>query len=45
VALADGLSGPIDWGCAGATATTAGNRGLVANVGTLLAKYAPSECR
>ncbi len=38
--------GAIDWACASATAGTATTR-LLANrtLGTLLAKYAPSECR
>ena len=41
------VTGSIDWGCASATNVTAGtNRGMPALVaGTLLAKYAPSECR
>jgi type IV pilus assembly protein PilA len=38
--------GTVDWACASAMATTAAGRGLGnANLGTLLAKYAPSECR
>ena len=38
--------GAIDWACTSATGTTAANRGLGnATLGTLLAKYAPSECR
>jgi len=38
--------GAIDWACASATGTTAGNRGLTSVVlGTLTAKYAPAECR
>ena len=38
--------GAIDWACTSATGTTAGNRGLAnATLGTLQAKYAPSECR
>lgn len=41
-----GVTGPVDWACSSTTATTAGNRGLVvAGLGTLPAKYAPSECR
>ena len=46
-ALAAGVTGPIDWACTSATATTAGTRGLTAAApGTPLpAKYAPSECR
>jgi len=44
-ALAAGASGAIDWACASTTKTTATARGLTATVGTMPAKYAPSECR
>lgn len=47
-ALAAGVTGAIDWACASTSAGTATTRGLVvadANLGTLPAKYAPSECR
>lgn len=38
--------GAIDWACASATQQAAANRALTSVVpGTLLAKYAPSECR
>jgi len=39
--------GAIDWACASATSATATARGLtsIAPGGSLLAKYAPSECR
>lgn len=38
--------GPIDWACASTTAYTAIARGLTSRtLGTLPAKYAPSECR
>jgi type IV pilus assembly protein PilA len=38
--------GAIDWACASFTHATATSRGLTSVVaGTLLAKYAPSECR
>jgi len=38
--------GAVDWACATLTATTAGNRGLTGVIlGTLPAKFAPSECR
>lgn len=38
--------GAIDWACASTTAATAEARGLVnRELGTLPAKYAPSECR
>lgn len=44
--VAAGAVGAIDWACASATSTTATARGLtVAANGTLLAKYAPGECR
>ena len=46
-ALADGVTGAIDWACTSSTATTAGTRGLVATAAAdpIPAKYAPSECR
>ena len=45
-ALADATPGAIDWACASASNATATARGLGAiNPGTLLAKYAPAECR
>jgi type IV pilus assembly protein PilA len=45
-APAAGAQGAIDWACASETAATASNRGLTnVNLGTLPAKYAPSECR
>jgi len=38
--------GAIDWACGSVTTQAAGNRGLASVVvGTLPAKYAPSECR
>lgn len=38
--------GAIDWACTSETGISAGNRGLTsAPLGTLPAKYAPSECR
>jgi type IV pilus assembly protein PilA len=45
--LAANSSGEIDWGCASFANTVGPARGLPANTtpGTLLAKYAPSECR
>ena len=46
-ALADGVTGAIDWACTSSTATTATARGLAAAAATdpMPAKYAPSECR
>ncbi|MGB4673934.1 MAG: pilin [Azovibrio sp.] len=43
--LAEGVTGAIDWACASSTNATAGGRGLSTGLGTLPAKYAPSECR
>jgi type IV pilus assembly protein PilA len=41
-----GVTGAIDWACGSATIQTATARGLANRlVGTLPAKYAPSECR
>jgi len=41
-----GVSGPIDWACSSSTFATATSRGLTGmTAGTLLAKYAPAECR
>jgi len=38
--------GPVDWSCASITSSTAVTRGLGnVTLGTLPAKYAPSECR
>jgi type IV pilus assembly protein PilA len=40
------VSGPIDWTCTSVSRTTAQGRGMAnAALGTLLAKYAPAECR
>ena len=47
-ALVAGTTGAIDWACASTSAETAGTRGLTVDeddLGTLPAKYAPSECR
>jgi type IV pilus assembly protein PilA len=45
-ALAAGLSGDIDWGCASFTQTTAAAAGFPAIAGgTLPAKYAPTQCK
>ena len=43
--LATGVTGAIDWACTSTTNATATNRGLVAGLGTLPAKYVPAECR
>ena len=45
-ALANGQTGNIDWSCESTTSTTATAHGLPAvGGGTLLARYAPSECK
>ena len=46
-ALAAGNAGPLDWACASVTNATATARGMAAGItnGTMLAKYAPAECR
>ena len=43
--VAAGITGAIDWSCQSVGIQTSTNRGLVGTAGTLLAKYAPSECR
>jgi len=43
--VAAGITGSIDWSCQSVGVATSTNRGLVGTAGTLLAKYAPSECR
>ena len=45
-AQAAGATGTIDWACASATATVAAAQNMAgAATGTLLAKYAPANCR
>ena len=45
-ALADGTTGNIDWGCASVTQTSATAGGMEGiTEGTVLAKYAPANCR
>jgi len=44
-AYAAGTTGSIDWGCASDSNTMSSTRKLLTAVGTLKAKYAPSECR
>ena len=46
VVLATGLAGSIDWACTSLTMDTATNQGLgAAAVGSVLAKYAPTQCK
>lgn len=43
---AAGVTGQVDWGCASATNVVGNARNLPAlNAGTLLAKWAPNDCR
>jgi type IV pilus assembly protein PilA len=47
-AVPGGTSPSIDWACSSATASTAGNKNppmVVTAGGTVLAKYAPTQCR
>jgi type IV pilus assembly protein PilA len=44
-ALTATASGSIDWACASATSTTATAEGLVVTAATLLARYAPTQCK
>ena len=44
-AHAAGQQGPLDWGCSSATQATATARNLNGTLGTLPARFAPSECR
>jgi type IV pilus assembly protein PilA len=45
-AIATGVSGPMDWGCASVTNAVSASRNLSATtMGTLLPQFAPSECR
>ena len=42
---ATAVTGSVDWSCQSATKITATARNIAGTAGTLLAKYAPSECR
>ena len=45
-AVSNGRSGVLDWGCASASSNTATGNGItVGAVGTVLAKFAPAQCR
>jgi type IV pilus assembly protein PilA len=43
--LANGQNASIDWACAGAGTVTAAARGLTFTAGTLVQRYAPTECK
>ena len=44
-AVTAGTIGPVDWACASVSQTVAIAGGMTATAGTLLAKFAPSNCR
>ena len=44
-ALGAGATGAIDWGCASATTLAATASGITVVAATMLAKYAPTQCR
>lgn len=45
-AVSGGNSGSLDWGCSSVTNGAATGRGItIATPGTMLAKYAPAQCR
>ncbi|NCU64346.1 prepilin-type N-terminal cleavage/methylation domain-containing protein [Acidovorax sp. 210-6] len=44
-ALAAGATGSVDFACTSAGTATAAQQGITAAAGTLLAKYAPAQCR
>ena len=43
--LVPGLWGNMDWACASTSNTTATNRGMPATIGTIPARFVPSECK
>jgi type IV pilus assembly protein PilA len=46
VALGNGTTGSVDWGCASASNLAATQAGIaIATAGNMLAKYAPNACR
>jgi len=44
-AIATGLIGNIDWACASVNTVTADSRNLPVTAGTVLARFAPTECK
>ena len=44
-ALTAGTNGNLDWSCQSATNATSTKLGMVGTAGTVLEKYAPSQCR
>ena len=44
-ALPSTVSGNIDWACASSGTTTAAAEGLPVTAGTVLSRYAPTQCK
>jgi len=44
-ALATNMTGAIDWACTSSTNTTANGLGMAAAVGSVPARYAPTQCK
>jgi len=44
-ALVANVTGSIDWSCQSVTGNTSTARGVLGTLGTLLARFAPTECR
>jgi type IV pilus assembly protein PilA len=44
-ALVTNLSGPIDWACTSTGNTTANGEGLTPALGSVLSRYAPTQCK
>jgi type IV pilus assembly protein PilA len=44
-ALVSGATGNIDWACASTTVTTAKSQNMVVAVGTVPARYVPTQCK
>lgn len=45
LSFAANVTGPLDWSCQSLTNLTSTARNMVGTAGTLIAKYAPNECR
>lgn len=45
LSFAGAVTGTIDWSCQSASNSTSTGRGMVGSAGTLVSKYAPTECR
>ena len=45
LSFAANVTGSVDWSCQSASSNTSTDRGMLGTVGTLVARYAPNECR